>query len=129
MLLLFAFGGLAVLLIIFGIAESYTGYTGGDGPAGLLDGLGYYVAALVPLWIALAVVRASRRHVRWVSDMRARDFAWFKATHPASVTRDGVICTKCSSTKIHVRGVMNQSYMRAHVCTRCGETLYFSSET
>lgn len=129
MLLLLAFGGLALFLVIVGIGESYKGFTGGDGPAGLLDGLFYYIVALVPLWIAIAIVRASRRHVRWVSEMRARDFEWFKSTHPQKVTRDGVICPKCASTKSHVRGVMNQSYMRAHVCMRCGETLYFSRET
>jgi len=112
---------------LFGVGESYSGYLD-DGPPGLVDGVGYYLVALFVFWILISNVRVARRHVRWVNDMRARDFAWFKATHPGSVTRDGVICPKCACPKIHVRGVMNRSYMRAHACTRCGETLYYSRE-
>jgi predicted SprT family Zn-dependent metalloprotease len=70
-----------------------------------------------------------QEHLRWVRKMRARDYQWFATEHPDSVSEHGVRCTQCKSSRIHVRSVMNQSYMREHFCARCGTTLYYSEES
>jgi hypothetical protein len=56
-------------------------------------------------------------------------FKWFKDTYPQSVSGDRITCISCSGTRIHVRGLMQQSYLREHFCTRCGTALYYSPES
>jgi ribosomal protein S27AE len=56
-------------------------------------------------------------------------FEWYKTTSPASVTRVGVICSKCGGDRVHVRNLMGHTYLREHFCVRCGHTLYYSSES
>jgi hypothetical protein len=55
-------------------------------------------------------------------------FKWFNDTYPQSVSGDRISCISCGGTRIHVRGLMQRSYLREHFCTRCGTALYYSPE-
>ena len=74
---------------------------------------------------------AARQNVLRLSALERKasmTFEWFRNTYPQAVTRDRVSCTSCGASRIHVRGLMQQSYLREHFCTRCGTVLYYSPE-
>lgn len=102
--------GLA-LLLWFGLADD--------------SAIGFTVAAVVTFIVALSCIVSGRRQF-----MRLRqDYAWYMATYPGKTSRDGrPLCYACNSPRVAVRNVMNHTYMRAHVCSVCGTTLYFSKE-
>lgn len=85
--------------------------------------VGLLVVATVVLgtWIATTYIR------RW-NNFRRYDFDWYGAEFPKLVTKDQVICYKCNSADIGVERQFQQTYMRSHVCRRCGTTLYYSKE-
>lgn len=55
-------------------------------------------------------------------------YDWYKATHPTHVHGNGVSCHSCGGRRINVRSLMERTYTRAHFCTQCGTTLYYSPE-
>lgn len=52
----------------------------------------------------------------------------YRTEHPDCVKGNKVACLQCGSDRIHVRGLMNHTYHREHLCTQCGTTLYYSPE-
>ncbi len=80
------------------------------------------VVGIVTFWV-LSVARSI--HTRRKRDM---DFDWYRQAHPSNVAANRVSCFGCGSTRIHARGLMQQTFLREHFCTTCGKTLYYSAE-
>lgn len=57
-----------------------------------------------------------------------KNFAWYKEQHPECCRGRHVSCHSCGGTRTFVRHLMNETYFRAHICTQCGTTLYYSPE-
>ena len=66
-----------------------------------------------------------RRRLRRLAD---QDYGWYRSEHPELVTADGVKCLNCGGTRIHVRHLMQRTFLRKHFCSQCGTTLYYSHE-
>lgn len=56
-------------------------------------------------------------------------YAWYKATYPNHTHANGVSCHSCGGRRTNVRSLREHTYTRAHFCTQCGTTLYYSPET
>jgi hypothetical protein len=88
---------------------------------------GLAVGAFVLTLIATAVWQILRRD----SDARfrrARNLDWFRSAHSNCIQGPRVSCPHCRGTRIHVRSLMQQTFMREHFCTTCGKALYYSPE-
>ena len=83
--------------------------------------------ALLGLFIGL-IVSLAIDQARTLGDMRAKDFNWYKTQYPNAQKNGHVTCWNCGGDRINVRHLMNRTYLRAHFCTQCGETLYYSNE-
>jgi hypothetical protein len=59
---------------------------------------------------------------------RGRNFDWFRSTHSNCIQGSRISCPHCHGTRIHVRGLMQRTFMREHFCTTCGKALYYSPE-
>ncbi|KLR58080.1 hypothetical protein OX89_08970 [Diaphorobacter sp. J5-51] len=66
--------------------------------------------------------------LRKLIKFRSKSFAWYKAEHANHVSKNGVSCFSCGSSRIHARALMNHTYHREHFCSQCGKTLYYSPE-
>lgn len=54
---------------------------------------------------------------------------WYIEKHPDCKLGHGKVkCFSCGGSHITVRNKMNKTYIRAHICVNCGETLYYSPE-
>lgn len=95
--------------------------------AALLGETGVLGGALLGLFIGLIVSLAIDRE-RMLGDMRSKDFHWYKAQYPNAQMNGRVTCHNCGGDRINVRHLMNRTYLRAHFCPQCGETLYYSNE-
>jgi hypothetical protein len=85
--------------------------------------VGFPVAVLIKFLRARDVTKRQREI--WAT----HNFAWYRSTFPACAHANGhVSCRHCGSHKTNVRNLMNQTFMRLHSCSQCGETLYFSPE-
>lgn len=76
----------------------------------------------VAAWIA-------RRFARWIAHWRhPYGFDDYVADHPECVTGDSVRCHVCRSASIYLTrvGYTPLSILHAHICRRCGTTLYHS---
>ena len=58
---------------------------------------------------------------------KKQNYAWYKVEHPECVGAQ-VKCHACGSDKILLQKLMQHSYTRAHVCSHCGTTLFYSPE-
>lgn len=58
----------------------------------------------------------------------AMNFYWYAEKYPHCYRNKRVSCVHCGCDRVHVRNMMNGWYLREHVCTQCGETLYWSPE-
>jgi hypothetical protein len=56
------------------------------------------------------------------------NFAAYRTAHPDLVQGDRVSCSACGHDRILVRSLLQNTSTRAHVCARCGHTLYYSPE-
>lgn len=72
-------------------------------------------------WIRLSAIRRVRR-------LAQMSYDWYRKTYPSLVSGSGVKCHQCGGGRIHVRGLMQHTYLREHFCTQCGTTLYYSPE-
>ena len=63
-----------------------------------------------------------------ISKMKKWDFEWYRKEFPKLVSNRGVQCYKCNSFNIGTERLMEQTYMRAHLCKQCGSKLYYSKE-
>lgn len=60
---------------------------------------------------------------------RTHGYDWYKRTFPSAVLSSGrVSCRHCDSQNVDVRNLFEKTFHRAHLCRRCGKTLYFSPE-
>jgi uncharacterized paraquat-inducible protein A len=81
--------------------------------------------------LVVGIVSAGVGLVRRSVDIRRKrdmNFDWYRQAYPTNVTTNRVSCFSCGSTRIHARGLMQQTYLREHFCTTCGKTLYYSAE-
>lgn len=68
------------------------------------------------------------RHLK-VKAMRQQNYEWYRQTFPACRTRrGGLSCNICGGDRIHTQRLMKQTWLRAHFCAQCGQTLYYSPE-
>ncbi|MDT6992072.1 hypothetical protein [Burkholderia cenocepacia] len=65
---------------------------------------------------------------RRIKRMRAKNYQWYRTTHPNAVRGNRVACHSCGNDRIQVRNVMQRTFMREHFCSQCGESLYYSPE-
>lgn len=87
-------------------------------------GIGGFVTCIIASIVTGFVV-----HTRWRRQMSAHNYDWYRTEHPDLVTRDGSVkCATCGGARVHVRGLMQKTFMREHFCTQCGATLYYSPE-
>lgn len=66
-----------------------------------------------------------RRRLRRLAD---QDYNCYRSEHPDLVSRDGVKCFNCGSTRIQVRHLMQRTFLRKHFCGQCETRLYYSHE-
>lgn len=57
-----------------------------------------------------------------------KNYAWYCEQHPSHVVNGRVHCCHCFCPRIAVHSLMQRTFLRAHVCCQCGETLYYSKE-
>jgi hypothetical protein len=122
-------GGRAFLMLP--ISMLFVGLLGyvRNGEAGLSSGLGTGFPVGVVLTIAVGWVSIARAVKRLKSIWDRHTFQWYRETSPEHAHANGhVSCRHCGSHKTNARNLMNQTFMRAHSCSQCGETLYFSKE-
>lgn len=87
-----------------------------------------FVTGIV-LMILLIFILAVRQSGRTARIRKAHDYLWYRKTFPEHAHANGrVTCRHCGGSSVQPRNLMNRSFMRAHVCTQCGTTLYFSAE-
>lgn len=85
-------------------------------------------AAAVGAFIGLIVAVILFWNVWQRKQFRKYGYAWYAGSFPQHISERGVRCRHCGSWKVTVRNLMNQTFHRAHVCTQCGRTLYYSPE-
>lgn len=88
--------------------------------------MNYDFLAFLFIFIVLTFF-AIRRHLE-ARKMKNWNFDWYVKEFPNLHKGGRVSCYKCKSPSIGVERMMNQTYMRRHVCRQCGTTLYYSSE-
>lgn len=83
----------------------------------------------IPVMIVNAFIVIGRQSARQRAVWNKHDYTWYRATFPEHAHDKGkVSCRHCQNPQIQVRNLMNRSFMRAHICTQCGKSLYFSPE-
>lgn len=80
----------------------------------------------VPFIVMASVVLITQW--RQISRFQTMTYQWYCQTYPKHAQSGRLSCFACGGTKVHVRGLMNQTYHREHFCQQCGKTLYFSPE-
>jgi len=78
----------------------------------------------IPAIIVVLLIGRYRR----VQAMLGNGFAWYCAQSPKNFRDGRVHCSACDSANIRTERLMNQTYVRAHVCGQCGTKLYFTKE-
>lgn len=66
--------------------------------------------------------------LRQIARFQKMTYQWYCQTHPELVRNNKVSCYSCGNAHIQVRALYNQTYHRAHLCSQCGTTLYYSPE-
>ena len=93
----------------------------GHGPGGL-------VFVLLAVGFMVWVWRAQDKAYTKRSQMKERNFDWYRSTYSSNFRNGRVTCHKCECDRINARALLRHTYMREHFCTQCGETLYYSPE-
>lgn len=89
------------------------------------------IAAIpVAMFVAIAafVIYALRRNAKHVAKLKTQNFDWYREQFPNLVKGSRVSCYRCEGAGISVERMMNQTYLRRHVCRTCGTALYYSPE-
>lgn len=108
---------------VYLIAPSISGNAGmgipGQGPGGQwVLGAFFGVFGLFVGGHAISVIRKVQR-----------DYDWYRSRFPSHVdSRGNVRCNKCDGKRVLVRNLLRQTFTRAHICERCGRTLFYSAE-
>ncbi|MCA8297738.1 hypothetical protein LGN19_28500 [Burkholderia sp. AU30198] len=87
---------------------------------------GYFLMFLLLLIVLSALIVYSNQ--RRIKHMRARNYQWYRATYPDAMRGNRVVCRSCGNDRVHVRNIMQHTFMREHFCGQCGESLYYSQE-
>jgi len=66
---------------------------------------------------------------RQLAKKRSWNYQWYSNEFPQLVKNGRVTCYQCGGSSVGVERLMNQTYLRAHICRQCGTTLYYSSES
>jgi hypothetical protein len=109
-------GVIGVVFFLFGLASVFSGIQG--------KGPGLFMGAMFLLVSSISLATLFWRFRKFST----RTYLRYRNDHPDSVKNNAVNCFKCGSTRISVRGLMNHTYHREHLCTQCGTTLYYSPE-
>lgn len=67
-------------------------------------------------------------NIRRDSKFKAKNYAWYRKAYPAAYRDKRITCHSCDSDRVHTRNLMNQTFMREHFCSQCGQTLFYSPE-
>src|SRR6476469_9122474 len=54
---------------------------------------------------------------------RTMTFEAYRRDHPENARGGRVSCFHCGGKRVQVRGLLNHTYHREHLCVQCGETL------
>lgn len=84
--------------------------------------------SLVVIILFSLVCLSAYTHSITMAEYARKNYEWYKSTHPQLVKNNRVSCFRCNHNRIHVRGLMQRTYVREHFCVQCGETLYYSPE-
>jgi len=76
---------------------------------------------VVIIWIGSSQIRS-------FLNFRRYDFNWYRREFPNLVKNGQVACYQCGSNDMGVERKLERTYMRSHICRRCGTTLYYSRE-
>lgn len=109
---------LGPVIAIFGLLAQMYAFTA-FGVVWFLGLLGKFVSGYI----------AGKEFAAKMATYKQQGYDWYKATHPTHVHGNGVSCHSCGGRRINVRSLMKRTYTRAHFCTQCGTTLYYSPET
>lgn len=90
--------------------------------------VGFCTLAFFSGVLALGSIAAKKSH-KHLMQLAAKDFEWYKSSYPKNLSGGRVSCYNCGGSRIHVRALMQKTYMREHFCTQCGTPLYYSPET
>lgn len=84
------------------------------------------LSVLVLLALALVVSRFVGRLIDYWFNIYT--YEHYAADHPDCITKQRVLCSKCRGSSIYVSriGESPQALLYAHICRRCGTTLYHS---
>lgn len=102
-----------------------TGYSLETLGAGAVAGMFAGIPVTIVLSLVFGIAALSRAKKVWAS----HNYAWYRASFPDHVLSEGrVSCRHCGGRHLQARNLMNHTFVRAHSCAQCGETLYFSPE-
>lgn len=87
------------------------------------------VSMLVVLFVTSITLWTAWRCVRWIRRWcRPYQFENYVNDHPDLITGKSVRCHACGGASIYITRVGHTPFTirNAHICRRCGETLYYS---
>jgi hypothetical protein len=92
---------------------------------GIVAGLPSGIVLTVFFGVVFSVLHTNRLKGIW----ETHTFRWYREKFPEHAHANGhVSCRHCTSHRVHASKLMNRTFMRAHSCAQCGETLYYSKE-
>ncbi len=90
--------------------------------------IGVLLSAVVPIVIVALIILWIVQQQLKLRALRRQNYAWYVSTYPQCVTRSGLSCHACGGRRIHTQRLMQRTFLRAHFCAQCGDTLYYSPE-
>lgn len=85
----------------------------------------------ITLGLGFTIIPAIVGVTNWirVTKFQTQTYAWYRETYPKHAHTDGsVSCKNCGGRRIHIRGLLQHTYTREHVCGQCGTRLFYSPE-
>jgi hypothetical protein len=68
------------------------------------------------------------RYWRRIALLKRQNYDWYRKQHPGAFRNGRILCHKCGNDRIAIRALLQQTYLREHVCSNCGTTLFYSPE-
>lgn len=90
--------------------------------------VGVLISVVMPIVVVALIIWVIVRQRLKLRALRRQDYAWYTRTWPQCLTRNGISCHNCGGRRIHTQRLMQRSFLRAHFCAQCGDTLYYSPE-
>jgi len=91
--------------------------------------MGVLLVIIIVVFVVFGVVAAIIQQYQRLQKLREQDYQWYRERYPEAIKGSRVTCNSCGSDRITVRGLMQHTYLREHVCTQCGSALYYSRES